>query len=101
MNFSEHPSVREEAERRKRARYYFDHGTGIMYWARHCGGRVRPIPQSLVHEGHCTRNKLRNGFSTAHDETRDLTKEIARNWDLAAVCRQLEVMPALQSIQLP
>jgi hypothetical protein len=99
MNFQEHPSVRGEAERRRRARYYFDHGTGIMYWARHCGGRVRSIPLSLVDEGHFSRNKLENAFSSARDETRDLTKEITRNWDLGAICRRLEVVPVVSSVQ--
>lgn len=99
MNFQEHPSVKDEAERRKRARYYFDHGTGIMYWARHCGGRVRPIPLGLIDEGHFSRNKLENAFSSARDETRDLTQEITRNWDLGAICRQLEVMPVISSVQ--
>jgi hypothetical protein len=100
MHFDMHPNAGDAAERRRRARHYFDHGAGIMYWARHRGGRVRCIPLSLVDEGHFSRNKLENAFSSARDETRDLTQEITRNWDLAAICRRLEVAPVVTSLQL-
>jgi hypothetical protein len=53
-NFIVHPKCTLAEERRRRQRYYFDHGSGIMYWKRKYNGSVLPIPMRLVEEGHCT-----------------------------------------------
>jgi hypothetical protein len=46
-----HPNC-HPAERSRRARYFYDHGVGIMYWKRHYKGRVRAIAPWGLREGH-------------------------------------------------
>jgi hypothetical protein len=89
-NFSRHPNCPSEAERRRRARWYWDHGTGTMYWARHCGGKVVGIPARYVAEGHCTQigNKQYERVSP-NDPTRFLARDLRHNFELAEVCRSL------------
>jgi hypothetical protein len=94
-NFHLHPNVPSEAERAERARWYFDHGTGIMYWKRRHGGRVRPIPLRLVDEGHFSRLKL--GAPEQRNETYDMPKEIERRGTLSVLCDQMGVTPVLQA----
>jgi hypothetical protein len=53
QRFSHHPS-NSEAERSRRSKYYWDHGTGIRYWHKKCGGSVHVIPEAYVAEGHFT-----------------------------------------------
>jgi hypothetical protein len=51
-NIESHPNCPDAAEKARRARYFYDHGVGIMYWKRHYGGRVRSIPPWNLREGH-------------------------------------------------
>lgn len=91
MNFAKHPNTPvETAELERRRRYYWDHGVGIMYWARHCGGRVRPIAPSFVEEGHCTRINNREYIATSpSNERRDLSRDLPGNFDIQTVCERL------------
>ncbi|MFT3790715.1 MAG: hypothetical protein QM741_06485 [Rudaea sp.] len=52
--FDHHPNCPDEKERRRRARYYYDHGVGVMYWKRKYGGKMVGISEKWVAEGHCT-----------------------------------------------
>ena len=55
-----HPKCVDEREHRRRARYYWDSGVGIMYWKRRYHGQVIDIPEKLVAEGHCTSINKKN-----------------------------------------
>ncbi len=88
-HIADHPNCPEN-ERESRKRYGYDHGVGIYYWQKQYGGRVRPIPESWVAEGHCTR--IRNPHyepQSPNDERRDLSKDLVHNYDLVEVCRRL------------
>jgi len=98
MNFFAHPNCPSEKERRRRQRYYWDHGVGIRYWARNCNGKVFPIKEDLVAEGHCTRigNKQYERLSP-DNAARFLSKELRHNFDLVKVCRDLKLEGLLDS----
>ena len=55
MNFYMHPNCPDNRERKRRKRYYFDHGTGVYFWEKKLRGTVMKIPESLIKEGHFTR----------------------------------------------
>jgi len=91
MNFAQHPNKPEcHQETKRRRRYYWDHGVGIMYWARRYRGHVLPIKPSFVEEGHCTRINRKSYISTSpNNERRDLSKDLSKNFDIRSVCRRL------------
>jgi hypothetical protein len=90
MNFADHPNCPNEQERRRRKGFYWDHGVGIRYWAKNCGGKVVTIKEDLVAEGHCTRIGNRNYQRLSPDNAaRFLPKELRHNFDVVDVCRSL------------
>ena len=89
-NFSNHPNCPSEAERARRRKYYWDHGTGIMYWAKRCGGNVVPIAADYVAEGHCTQIGNKQYVRVSPDNhTRFLAQDLRQNFELAKVCGSL------------
>jgi len=93
-----HPSCTDSRERRRRSRYYYDHGTGIMYWKRHYGGKVVDIPLEKVVAGHCTSINKTNykRVSPGPDGGRsgglqNLVTELDLNYDLSEVAKKLGI----------
>jgi hypothetical protein len=82
-NFHRHPNT-PATEARRRAKYYYDSGVGIMYWKRRYRRRVVDIPERLVREGHCTRIGNRS-YMTDDDKG----KELALNFDLSKEAARL------------
>lgn len=90
MNIASHPNCRDDGERQKRRKYYWDHGVGIKYWSRNYGGQVLEVKEAYVAEGHCTRIGNKNYQRLGPDDaTRLLTAELRHNFDLVNVCKQL------------
>ena len=89
VSFADHPSNSPE-ERLRRSSYYWDAGTGIRYWHKHCGGKVDLIPESFVEEGHFTRIGRKDyKLASPDNHLRDLAKELPLNFELAECCRKL------------
>ncbi len=86
-----HPQCTEERERRRRARYYYDSGVGIMYWKRHYAGQVIDIPEKLVAEGHCTSINRKNYRQVNPGGARNLGAEIDLNFDIEEVAAKLGI----------
>ena len=82
------PNDTREIARRKK--YDYDHGVGILYWEEHCNDEVVALPKGEIEEGHCTRigNKYYVARSPA-DERRNLSKDLAYNFDIEVECRRL------------
>ena len=95
-NFQFHPNCKDEKERRRRAKYYYDHGVNIMYWKRNYGGRVIEIPHKLVEEGHCTSINKRNYKWAQPNGQRNQPAELDRNFDLEQVAAGLGIAHLLQ-----
>lgn len=92
MNFYAHPNCPSDKERQRRKKHYWDHGTGIRYWARHYRKPIELIKESYVEEGHCSQIKNPNYSRVSpNNERRDLSKDITRNFQLAEVCKRLEL----------
>jgi hypothetical protein len=87
----DHPQCKDENERRRRARYYYDSGVGIMYWKRHYGGRVIDIPEKLVAVGHCTSINRKNYRQVIPGGARNLGAEIDLNFDIEEVAARLGI----------
>lgn len=86
-----HPNCGSEDERNIRMnRYIWDHGSGILAWQELHGGKVIPIQAKPLNEGHCTKigNKRYKSYSP-NNSRRDLSKDLAFNYDLNEVCAKL------------
>jgi hypothetical protein len=92
MGIAAHPNCKDDRERLRRQRYYWDHGVGIKYWERNYRGEVIVIKESEVAEGHCTRIGNKNYQRLGPDNaTRLLTAELRHNFDLVRVCKELNL----------
>ena len=90
--FKDHPRCIDEDERRRRARYYWDHGVGIMYWKRRYGGQVVEISEGLVAEGHCTSINMKSYRRIdPSGGSNHLVVEIDLNYDIEEVAAGLGI----------
>ena len=90
-SMNHHPNVQDEQERRRRDKYYYDSGVGIMYWKRRYGGKVVDIPEKLVDEGHCTSINRKHYKQVEPGGQRNLGAEIDMNFDIEEVARRLGI----------
>ncbi|WP_147418088.1 hypothetical protein [Salinisphaera sp. Q1T1-3] len=92
MNFYAHPNCPSEKERHKRRKHYWDHGTGIRYWAKRYRKPVQLISERFVEEGHCSQIKNANYQRVSpNNERRHLAQDIRQNFELDAVCARLGI----------
>jgi hypothetical protein len=89
--FKDHPHCTDEDERRRRARYYYDSGVGIMYWKRRYGGKVKDIPLRKVADGHCTSINMKNYRQVDPGGQRNLGAEIDLNFDIEEVAARFGI----------
>ena len=87
----DHPQCTDPHERRRRSRYYYDSGVGIMYWKRRYGGQVVNIPLKTVAEGHCTSINKKDYRQVSPGGARNLVAEIDLNYDLDTVAARLGI----------
>ncbi len=90
-HINHHPRCTDEVERRRRDRYYYDSGVGIMYWKRRYGGKVIDIPEKLVAVGHCTSINRKNYRQVDPGGARNLGAEIDLNFDIEEVAAKLGI----------
>jgi hypothetical protein len=82
-NFHLHPNTPQD-QVEERAKYYCEHGVGVMYWKRKYKRTVVAISEKEVAEGHCTR--IGNADYVTDD---DKGKELSLNFDLGDKLRDL------------
>jgi hypothetical protein len=93
-NITCHPmAVQSDKERIRRAKQYYDHGAGVYYWSKNykpeSWGMVF-IEENYIDEGHFTRIRAKKyQLTSPNNERRDLTSELALNFDLHAECEKL------------
>jgi len=81
--FRLHPNTpREQYEFRNQ--HYWDHGAGVMYWKRHCGGEVIDIRERYVSEGHFSITADRKYLKAASK-----AEEMDLNYDLRDCANRL------------
>jgi hypothetical protein len=75
-----HPNCRDEDELRRRRKYYYDHGVGIMYWKNRYNGKIIDINHKDIADGH---------FSMAESKkyiaAKSKTEELEKNCDLSSI----------------
>lgn len=102
MEFWEHPNCPSEAERNKRKRYYWDHGTGIYYWDKVVGGDVFVIKDRAIHEGHFTKigkKDYKSSFArNSSDAQRLMFQEINENFELKTACDELDLLDFIDKV---
>jgi hypothetical protein len=98
MYFPAHISSSAE-QRARRAKYHYECGVGIRYWAAKCGGVVREIKAADIEEGHFTGigRKDYKRASPRHFK-RDLSKELSLNNDLRVACAKLDISTMLEPV---
>jgi hypothetical protein len=94
MAFWDHPNCPSAAERERRRRYNWDHGSGIYYWHKKMGGDVTIIKDKSLHEGHFTKIGKKNYVRSTplldgSDAQRSMNQEMNANFSLAAACRSM------------
>jgi hypothetical protein len=90
-NFCAHPNFKGSPKLFGRP-YYWDHGTGIMYWARRRPGHIHQIPERLVEEGHFTSIGAKKYVrESPNNHRRNLSLDLRKNFDLAACAAKLEL----------
>jgi hypothetical protein len=98
MEFWNHPNCPDGRERDRRRSYYWDHGAGIYYWHKVCGGRVVVVDGAPLEEGHCTKinnPSFKRSWPTANDAQRQMSVDLAANFDLSEVCHRLDLADLL------
>ena len=89
-HFWMHPNCPSAKEREKRSKYYYDHGTGVMYWHRNYGGKIHKLDTAKYNEGHCTSISNPNYVKIKVEPGRRLVgKQLELNFDLAVVAERL------------
>jgi hypothetical protein len=90
MNFHLHPNCPDRGEFTRRSKYSYEYGTGIMYWSRRYKGKVVPISDRSLEEGHFTRiNVPRYRTAMSLPSQRNLAVELPVNYDIESACGRL------------
>jgi len=88
-NFYSHPNFRGRRTLFGRP-YYWDHGTGVMYWARKRKACVYEIPEKLIAEGHFTSIGTRNYRRySPNNHMRNLNVDLRANFNLTTCAERL------------
>jgi hypothetical protein len=97
-HFSEHPNCPNAKERKRRASYYYDFGSGIAYWRRHLGGRMSTLRISALEEGHCSSIGHPQYTFIGTRQKRSLDQELDANYSLDEVARRLGLLSYLTEV---
>lgn len=91
MNFWFHPNHPERGSPRL-SKYNWDHGSGVMYWHRHCNGKVRDLSLVELEEGHFSQiGKTDYKRVSPTHYMRNMGAELSLNYELAACTRKLDL----------
>lgn len=80
----------DESLRAHRAKYYWDHGCGVMYWSRNHRGRVRTIREGFIKEGHFSVTSKRD-----YRRAPSKSEEMKLNFDLQSIAAQFGISDLL------
>ena len=87
-----HPLCPSEEEFKKRQKWHYDHGTGLLYWMKKYGGKVKIIQESYLDEGHFSRTS-KDSFKVVspNNEGRDTGVDLKVNYDVYALAEQMNI----------
>lgn len=89
-HFWYHPNCPSTAERARRAKCFYDHGSGIMYWHRRYGGVVHRLENRVFKEGHFSSFNTPGYQKLPRPEGRKmLGKQLELNFNLEVLAKGL------------
>ncbi len=89
--FQRHPNApADPREKARRERFYDDHGCGVRYWQRYCGGRVDVINERWIAREHFSVVTVKN-----YKRAGSKGEEMDINFDLPAIARRLGIADLL------
>lgn len=92
LHFYDHPNRSVNAADRKLDSYYWDHGTGIMYWKKKHGGKVIALREKDFAEGHFSQIKFDQYQRVSpNNELRDLRLDLNKNFQLKSCAQKLQL----------
>ena len=96
QQFAYHPNCPDKAEFDERRQYYWDSGSGILYWHKRYRPRVRLISERRLALGHFTRIN-RQGFKTVspNNEQRDGGADLDLNFTIEQAMSVVGLDPAV------
>jgi len=90
---SNHVNLPESASlRTRRSAYNWDHGGGVLYWERECGGKVKRISEGFVSEGHFSVTSRKNYIRASSK-----SEEMDLNFDLEDIARRFGLTELLSA----
>ncbi|GAA0304122.1 hypothetical protein GCM10009128_24340 [Psychrosphaera haliotis] len=96
-----HPNS-PKAEFAKKSKIYYDHGSGIKYWAKNLkpkNSKVYLIPEKLLDEGHCTRIRSKHYVAQSpNNSRRNLALDLSYNFDLKTECQKLDLRDTYKKV---
>lgn len=96
-----HPNS-PSGEFKTKSKLYYDHGTGIKYWAKKhkpINSNIELIKEAYIEEGHCTRiRKPEYIAQSPNNSKRDLSKDLTANYDLKHECEKLDLLKVYNSV---
>jgi hypothetical protein len=97
LHFHAHPNRKVNVGDRKLEQYYWDHGSGIMYWKRKHGGQVLSLKEKDYMEGHFSQIKFdQYKRISPNNEFRDLRQDLNNNFQLKECASKLGLADLLQ-----
>lgn len=89
--FQQHPNAPSDpAERERRNRYYDDHGCGVRYWQRFCGGKVQSVGERWIAKEHFSVITVKD-----YQRAGSKSEEMDINFDLPAIAARLGIADLL------
>jgi len=89
-----HPNSPHD-EFKKKSKIYYDHGSGIKYWAKNHKPKsynIKFIDEAFIDEGHCTRIRSKNYVAQSpNNSRRNLALDLSYNFDLLKECQKLDL----------
>jgi hypothetical protein len=70
----------------RRNAYYVEHGVGIRYWEKHCGGRVHALSEREFNRNHFSVNTVKN-----YRKANSKSEELEINFDLDEITNKLSI----------
>lgn len=98
--YAHHINCPSQRAFKKRKRYYWDHGSGVYFWEKQCGGKVEIIESSAIKQWHFTKIGNKDFVRSAPIEqnaSREMSVDLRRNFDLLKICRDLGLEDFLPS----
>jgi hypothetical protein len=91
-SFFAHPNCPNQKEYDRRKGFHQDHGGGIYYWHKYCGGDVAVLNDQDIFDGHFTKignPNYKRQFTPRENVLRLMSAELTENFDIRSACAKM------------